>query len=80
MLLTRKVNGMIWRVRDLLGPRVLVLLYHRIADPEIDPHLLCVSPRHFAEQLAVLAQHYTPLSLQQCVAGIHQGRLPGVRP
>jgi peptidoglycan/xylan/chitin deacetylase (PgdA/CDA1 family) len=76
MLLSHKMNGLIWRVKDLLGPKALILLYHRIADPEIDPHLLCVSPQHFAEHLAVLTHHYTPLSLQQCVAGMDQGRLP----
>jgi peptidoglycan/xylan/chitin deacetylase (PgdA/CDA1 family) len=51
-------------------------LYHRIADTEIDPHDLCVSPRHFAEQLAVLAQRYTLLSLPQCEEAVRQGRLP----
>ncbi len=76
MLLARKVNGLIWQVKDLVGPKALILLYHRIADPEDDPHLLCVSPQHFAEQLAVLTQHYTPLSLQQCVTAVGQGRLP----
>ena len=76
MILSRKLNGLIWRVKDLAGPKALILLYHRIADPEIDPHLLCVSPRHFAEQLAVLAQQYTPLTLEQCVAAVGRGRLP----
>ena len=76
MLLSHKMNGLIWRIKDLLGPKALILLYHRIADPGIDPYLLCVSPQHFAEHLAVLTQHYTPLSLQQCVAGMDQGRLP----
>jgi peptidoglycan/xylan/chitin deacetylase (PgdA/CDA1 family) len=76
MVLSRKVNGVIWRVKDLVRPKAIILLYHRIADPEIDPHLLCVSPQHFAEQLAVLAQYYTPLSLQQCVAAVGQDSLP----
>lgn len=76
MVLSRKVDGVIWRVKDLVRPKAIVLLYHRIADPEIDPHLLCVSPQHFAEQLAVLAEYYTPLSLQQCVAAVGQDSLP----
>lgn len=76
MPLSRKVDGLIWRAKDLVGPKAIILLYHRIANSEIDPHLLCVSPQHFAEQLAVLTQHYTPMSLQQCAAAMEQGRLP----
>ena len=76
MLLSQKVGGAIWRARDLVAPKAIVLLYHRIADTEIDPHQLCVSPRHFAEQLTVLKQGYTPLSLPQCVDAMRQGRLP----
>ena len=76
MLLSQKVGGAIWWARNLVAPKALILLYHRIADTEIDPHDLCVSPRHFAEQLAVLAQHYTPMSLQECLAAVDQGRLP----
>ena len=76
MLLSQKVGGAIWRARDLVAPKAIILLYHRIADTEIDPHQLCVSPRHFAEQLSVLAQRYTLLSLPQCAEAMRQGRLP----
>jgi glycosyltransferase involved in cell wall biosynthesis/peptidoglycan/xylan/chitin deacetylase (PgdA/CDA1 family) len=75
-ILPPKVRGAIWRAWDLVAPKALILLYHRIADTEIDPHDLCVSPRCFAEQLAVLAQRYTLLSLPQCVEAVRQGRLP----
>ena len=59
-----------------MTPKAVILLYHRIADAEIDPHQLCVGPRNFAEQLAVLAQDYTLLSLRQCAEAVRQGRLP----
>jgi peptidoglycan/xylan/chitin deacetylase (PgdA/CDA1 family) len=38
----------------------LVLMYHRIAEPAVDPWNLCVSPRNFATQLRVL-RRYGPL-------------------
>jgi peptidoglycan/xylan/chitin deacetylase (PgdA/CDA1 family) len=76
MLLSKQVGGAIWRTRDLVASKAIVLLYHRIAEAEIDPHQLCVSPQHFAEQLAVLTQHYTPLSLTQCTEAMRLGRLP----
>lgn len=38
-----------------LGARPVVLMYHRVAEPAIDPWKLCVSPAHFREQVAALA-------------------------
>ncbi len=36
------------------GNRAVVLMYHRVAAPAIDPWKLCVSPSNFAEQVAAL--------------------------
>lgn len=56
--------------------RALILLYHRIAEPRIDPQLLSVTPEHFAEHLDILRRSFTPISLRQLVTGLRQGRLP----
>jgi peptidoglycan/xylan/chitin deacetylase (PgdA/CDA1 family) len=36
--------------------RPVILMYHRIADPDIDPWSLCVTPAHFAEHLDVISR------------------------
>src|SRR3989344_3511264 len=38
------------------GP--MVLLYHRILDPDIDVRLLCVSPDRFDSQMKYIKEHY----------------------
>jgi peptidoglycan/xylan/chitin deacetylase (PgdA/CDA1 family) len=52
------------RVATRRQPRATVLLYHRIAEPDLDPWSLAVTPAHFAEHMAVLRRHaaVTPLS------------------
>jgi peptidoglycan/xylan/chitin deacetylase (PgdA/CDA1 family) len=56
----------------------LILLYHRVADLANDPYLLAVSPEHFAEHLAVMAEVGQPVALRHLLAGgtSHSGRLP----
>jgi peptidoglycan/xylan/chitin deacetylase (PgdA/CDA1 family) len=50
-----------WRKQRAKG---LVLLYHRVAEPGIDPWELCVSPRHFEEHLQVLKE-FRPIRLTE---------------
>jgi peptidoglycan/xylan/chitin deacetylase (PgdA/CDA1 family) len=41
----------------LFRSRSLILMYHRIASVDRDPWSLCVSPKHFREQLEVLRKY-----------------------
>src|SRR5262245_25101756 len=59
-----------------LASRALILLYHRVVDLPSDLHSLQVTPRHFAEHLAVLRQYGRPIRLQQLAAALRQGNLP----
>ena len=55
---------------------VIILMYHRVADEVCDPWGLCVTPRHFDEQLQVLRNGFRILSLRQLVTSLSQGKVP----
>jgi peptidoglycan/xylan/chitin deacetylase (PgdA/CDA1 family) len=47
----------------------MILMYHRVADPELDPWQLCVRPSHFEEQLGLLRDRDLVVSLDQVAEG-----------
>lgn len=53
-------------------------MYHRIADTEIDPWDLCVSPARFSQQLEFLASQAVPTSLADVHFNPSSGRKPMV--
>jgi peptidoglycan/xylan/chitin deacetylase (PgdA/CDA1 family) len=66
------------RLRRWRAAKSAILMYHRIADPagESDPWGLCVSPARFAEQLAVLRECGTPITLSALVRDHERGDVP----
>jgi peptidoglycan/xylan/chitin deacetylase (PgdA/CDA1 family) len=56
------------------GPAIL--MYHRIATPEVDPWGLSVSPERFAEQVQALRARCTILSMDAFVVRLQSGDLP----
>src|SRR5712691_1061816 len=65
-----------WRLRNKFVKRGLILMYHRVAALPSDPHQLCVTPQHFAEHLAVLAESCLPISLRQLGQALRAGEVP----
>ena len=61
---------------DRSGGKVLILMYHRVAEPPSDPWALAVEPRRFAEHLEVLRQHARPMRLRQLSRALLEGDLP----
>ena len=56
--------------------RAIILLYHRVAEVESDPQLLCVTPQHFAEQLDYLRRYYSPITLLDLKKTLAKGKAP----
>lgn len=56
--------------------QAVVLLYHRVADLDIDPWSLAVTPKHFAEHLDVLRRSANLLSLRDLAWHLREGQVP----
>lgn len=64
------------KLKQTLTPRGLILMYHRVAETDLDPWGLSVSPNHFAEQLEVIKRYFQPTSLQDLTKRHQAGRVP----
>ena len=56
--------------------KVLILMYHRVAELRSDPLRLSVSPIHFGEHLEVLQEYAQPIKLQELSQALLEGNLP----
>ena len=54
-------------VRPRPKSHAVVLMYHRVAECDIDPWNLCVSPQQFAEQIAALKREFCILPLHELI-------------
>lgn len=59
--------------------RLRILTYHRVAEvddePDLEPGLISATPAGFRAEMALLAERYTPVSLDEVLAA-HHGRHP----
>ncbi len=56
-------------------PKGLILMYHRIGEPALDPWSLHVSPQHFQEQMEVLQKIAKPTSLKELAQSHKNGKI-----
>ena len=70
------IQSMVSKLGARLSARGLILMYHRIAEPDLDPWGLSVSPDHFAEQLEVINKYFHPLSMPEFIGHLECGRVP----
>jgi peptidoglycan/xylan/chitin deacetylase (PgdA/CDA1 family) len=64
------------RLRTVLQKKAMILVYHRVAEANVDPWALSVSPVHFAQQLQVLKTIADPVSLRQLTSAKSDRELP----
>jgi peptidoglycan/xylan/chitin deacetylase (PgdA/CDA1 family) len=60
-----KFNSNWFRKNTITTPKVLVLMYHRVADLKRDPWELAVSPENFEQQLALLRRKYDVITVPE---------------
>jgi peptidoglycan/xylan/chitin deacetylase (PgdA/CDA1 family) len=58
------------------SPKALILMYHRVANSEIDPWELSVSPENFEEHLKILKKQTQLMSLEEFSQAHQQGKMP----
>ncbi|RDV16710.1 polysaccharide deacetylase family protein [Pontibacter diazotrophicus] len=56
-----------------IAPKALVLMYHRVAEPESDVWEVAVSSANFEQQLQVLKQYYRVVPLKEMVERLKNG-------
>src|SRR5918999_469587 len=71
-----RLRRMAQSLRNQLARQVVILLYHRIAEVASDPWSLCVTPRHFAEHLEVLAKQGYAMRLERVARTLGGRGLP----
>ena len=75
----RRLGRMSRHLLSHLTRRGIILTYHRIGEPDVDPWRLSVAPERFADQMEVLREQARPVTLEELVtARIDRGAKPAV--
>jgi peptidoglycan/xylan/chitin deacetylase (PgdA/CDA1 family) len=76
MLGTSRLRNYAKWLRNYARRNALILLYHRVVNIPTDPHLLCVTPDNFSQQMEVLRKAWNPISLGELSKGLRDQRIP----
>ena len=73
-------SGEIWQTiryqPGYLRMRALILMYHKVAEPDVDPWSLCVSPERFSEHMDVLRRVAHPCAMRELISAHTMGNIP----
>ena len=75
-VLGRRLRHRWRRLATAMTQPPLILMYHRIAQDDVDPWRLCVSPDNFSAQLELLRRRRRPMPLAELTRELEQGRCP----
>ena len=73
--IVQRINRDYYKLRHCFDRKVLVLIYHRVVNLDLDPQLLCVSPENFDSQMKFLKENYNVISLAQLQEDYSKKRL-----
>lgn len=76
MLLRQRARNAWRRVADAVAPPPVILMYHRIAQDELDPWKLCVSPQNFAAQMEFIHRRRRLMRLAALIEQLERGQCP----
>ena len=69
----RRVAGALDRIRERYTSTAVILMYHRIAEPEVDPWGIAVSPANFEEHLQIVRESGEPTRLAELSRALDSG-------
>jgi peptidoglycan/xylan/chitin deacetylase (PgdA/CDA1 family) len=75
----RRLERRLRRLRNKFVSTNIILLYHRVSSVSHDPQLMCVSPEHFEQHMAVLREHAAPMSLENLTHSLRTKHVPSRR-
>ena len=64
-----------FKIRNIFQKKALVLMYHKISEPETDPWELAVSEKNFEAHLEVLKRKYTVIGIDELAEGLKSKKL-----
>jgi len=69
------IKNNLLRLKKMFANKAIILMYHSISDPDIDPWELAVSPSNFEQQLQVLQHSFKISSVTDIASNLQKGRL-----
>jgi len=69
------IKNKLHNLKKLFDNKAIILMYHSISEPDIDPWELAVSPSNFEQQLQVLQNSFKISSVTDIALSLQQGRV-----
>lgn len=71
----KAIFGMPKKISNIVSPKTIVLLYHRVCELENDPEQLAIPPKQFEKQILYLKSKYTIVSLKDFYKNLQEKKI-----